>query len=57
VVRDETGHEPLSEHVDATAATNAARERARRHADATVLLHDRYGRVRHVTAAIRSTVS
>jgi hypothetical protein len=57
VVREETGREPLSEHVDATAATNAARERARRHTDVTVLLHDRYGRVRRVTNAVRSKVS
>jgi hypothetical protein len=54
VVREETGPEPVSEHGDATAATNAARERARRFAEVTVLLHDRYGRVRRVTVGARS---
>ena len=49
VVREEeTGPEPLSEHGDATAATHAARERARRFKEVTVLLHDRYGRVRRL---------
>jgi hypothetical protein len=52
VVREE-GPEPVSEHGDATAATNAARERARRFAEVTVLLHDRYGRVRRVTGIAR----
>jgi hypothetical protein len=47
----------VSEHGDATAATNAARERARRFAAATVLLHDRYGRVRRVTVGARSKKS
>ena len=54
VVREETGSDPVSEHGDATAATSAARERARRFAEATVLLHDRYGRVRRVTVGARS---
>ncbi|HEX5621524.1 MAG TPA: DUF2188 domain-containing protein [Solirubrobacteraceae bacterium] len=54
VVREETGQDPVSEHSDATAATNAARERARRFAEVTVLLHDRYGRVRRVTVGARS---
>jgi hypothetical protein len=54
VVREYTGQDPLSEHGDATAATNAARERARRFAEVTVLLHDRYGRVRRVTVGARS---
>jgi hypothetical protein len=54
VVREETGQDPVSEHGDATAATNAARERARRFAEVTVLLHDRYGRVRRVTVGARS---
>lgn len=54
VVREETRPDPLSEHGDATAATNAARERARRFAEVTVLLHDRYGRVRRVTVGSRS---
>jgi hypothetical protein len=53
VVRDETEREPVSEFGDATAATHAARERARRFAEVTVLLHDRYGRVRRVTGAAR----
>ena len=53
VVREETGSHPVSEHGDATAATNAARERARRFAEVTVLLHDRYGRVRRVTGVAR----
>jgi hypothetical protein len=53
VVREETGREPLSEHGDATAATHAARERARRFTEVTVLLHDRYGRVRRVTGVTR----
>jgi hypothetical protein len=57
VVRDETGHEPLSEHSDATAATHAARETARRFKEVTVLLHDRYGRVRRVTGAARPKAS
>ena len=43
----------MSEHADATAATHAARERARRFAEVTVLLHDRYGRVRRVTGVAR----
>jgi hypothetical protein len=54
VVREETGQDPVSEHGDATAATTAARERARRFTEVTVLLHDRYGRVRRVTAGPRS---
>jgi hypothetical protein len=54
VVREESDREPVSEYGDATAATIAARERARRFSDVTVLLHDRYGRVRRVTAAPRS---
>jgi hypothetical protein len=57
VVRDETGADPVSEHGDATAATRAARERARRFAEVTVLLHDRYGRVRRVTVGARSKKS
>jgi hypothetical protein len=58
VVREETGQNPVSEHGDATAATHAARERARRFAaEATVLLHDRYGRVRRVTVGARSKKS
>lgn len=57
VVRDETDREPVSEFGDATAATHAARERARRFADVTVLLHDRYGRVRRVTGAARPKTS
>jgi hypothetical protein len=48
VVREETSPEPVSEFGDATAATHAARERARRFKEVTVLLHDRYGRVRRV---------
>jgi hypothetical protein len=51
VVREETGPEPLSEHADATAATRAARERARRFKEVIVLLHDRYGRVRPVSSS------
>jgi hypothetical protein len=54
-VRDEAEPEPVSEYGDATAATHAARERARRFAEVTVLLHDRYGRVRRVTAGARPT--
>ena len=57
MVREETGADPVSEHNDATAATNAARERARRFAEVTVLLHDRYGRVRRVTVGARSKKS
>jgi hypothetical protein len=53
VVREESGHAPVSEYGDATAATHAARERARRFSEVTVLLHDRYGRVRRVTASGR----
>jgi Uncharacterized protein conserved in bacteria (DUF2188) len=53
VVREEAGREPDSEYGDATAATNAARERARRFAEVTVFLHDRYGRVRRVTGIAR----
>lgn len=54
MVREEKGSDPVSEHGDATAATHAARERARRFAEVTVLLHDRYGRVRRVTVGARS---
>jgi hypothetical protein len=57
VVREETGPDPLSEHDDATAATHAARERARRFTEVTVLLHDRYGRVRRVTGVARPGAS
>jgi hypothetical protein len=57
VVREEFGQEPVSEHGDATAATNAARERARRFTEVTVLLHDRYGRVRRVTGVARPKVT
>ena len=52
-MREEYGRVPDSEYGDATAATNAARERARRFAEVTVLLHDRYGRVRRVTGIAR----
>jgi uncharacterized protein DUF2188 len=55
VVRDDTEHDPVSEHGDCTAATSAARERARGIEDATVLLHDRYGRVRPVVSASESS--
>ena len=51
VVRDDMEHDPVSEHGDCTAAMNAARERARGIGDATVLLHDRYGRVRPVVSS------
>jgi hypothetical protein len=51
VVRDDTEHDPVSEHGDCTAATNAARERARGIGNAIVLLHDRYGRVRPVSSS------
>jgi hypothetical protein len=57
VVREETEPELVSEHGDATAATNAARERARRFTEVTVLLHDRYGRVRRVTGVARPKAS
>jgi hypothetical protein len=57
VVREEAEPELVSEHADATAATNAARERARRFAEVTVLLHDRYGRVRRVTGIARPKAS
>jgi hypothetical protein len=57
VVREETDPELVSEHGDATAATNAARERARRFTEVTVLLHDRYGRVRRVTGGARPKAS
>jgi hypothetical protein len=52
VVRDDADVDPVSEHGDATAATNAARERARWFGEATVLLHDRYGRVRPVNSSV-----
>ena len=51
VVRDDMERDPVSEHGDCTAATNAAREHARRFRDVTVLLHDRYGRVRPVVSS------
>jgi hypothetical protein len=54
VVRDDREHDPVSEHSDCTAATSAARERARRIGDALVLLHDRYGRVRPVVSSSES---
>jgi hypothetical protein len=54
VVRDDAEQAPVSEHSDCTAATNAARERARGIGDATVLLHDRYGRVRPVASSSES---
>jgi hypothetical protein len=53
VVREDTEPDPVSEHGDCTAATTAARERARGLGDATVLLHDRYGRVRPVASSSR----
>jgi hypothetical protein len=53
-VRDDTEHDPVSEHSDCTAATSAARERARGIADALVLLHDRYGRVRPLVSSSES---
>ena len=56
-VKAETAHAPVSEYGDATAATNAARERARRFTEVTVLLHDRYGRVRRVTGIARPKAS
>ena len=55
VVRDDTEHDPVSEHSDCTAATNAARARAREIEDAEVLLHDRYGRVRPVVSSSESS--
>lgn len=54
VVRDDAEHDPVSEHGDCTAATNAARDLARRIGEATVLLHDRYGRVRPVVSSSES---
>jgi hypothetical protein len=54
VVRDDAEHDPVSEHSDCTAATNAARELARGIGDALVLLHDRYGRVRPVVISSES---
>ena len=51
VVRDDAEHDPVSEHGDCTAATNAARARAREIEDAVILLHDRYGRVRPVVSS------
>ena len=57
MVREETGPDPVSEHADATAATHAARERARRFKEVTVLLHDRYGRVRRVSGGARPKTS
>jgi hypothetical protein len=57
VVREETDPELVSEHGDATAATRAARERARRSTEVIVLLHDRYGRVRRVTGSARPKAS
>ena len=57
MVREEAEPELVSEHGDCTAATNAARERARRFAEATVLLHDRYGRVRRVSGTARPNAS
>jgi hypothetical protein len=54
VVRDDMGHDPISEHGDCTAATNAARERALGIRDAIVLLHDRYERVRPVVSSSES---
>jgi uncharacterized protein DUF2188 len=55
VVRDDTEHDPVSEHGDCTAATNAARERARGIGDVMVLLHDRYGRVRPLVSSSESS--
>ena len=55
VVRDDTEHDPVSEHGDCTAATNAARARAREIEDAVILLHDRYGRVRPVISSSGSS--
>jgi hypothetical protein len=54
VVRDDTEHDPVSEHGDCTAATNAAREHARGIENAIVLLHDRYARVRPVVSSSES---
>ena len=51
VVRDDTEHDPVSEHGDCTAATRAARERARRMGAPIVLLHDAYLRVRPVSSS------
>jgi hypothetical protein len=55
VVRDDTEHDPVSEHADCTAATRAARERARRIGAAIVLLHDAYLRVRPVVSSSESS--
>jgi hypothetical protein len=55
VVRDDTEHDPVSEHTDCTAATRAARERARRIGAAIVLLHDAYLRVRPVVSSSESS--
>ena len=55
VVRDDAEHDPVSEHSDCTAATNAARARAREIEDAEILLHDRYGRVRPVVSSSESS--
>jgi hypothetical protein len=54
VVRDDHERDPVSEHGDCMAATVAAREHARGIGDATVLLHDRYGRVRPVVSSSES---
>jgi hypothetical protein len=53
-VRDDSDRGAVSEHGDCTAATNAARERARGIGNAMVLLHDRYGRVRPLVSSSES---
>ena len=57
IVRREDDADPVSQHGDAEAATEAAVERAGAEGATEVLLHDLYLRVHHVVAHRKSSMS
>lgn len=56
LVRPEDYAGPISEHASATAAERAAIELAAGRDDTSVVIHDRYGRVRFAPARSRERV-
>jgi hypothetical protein len=56
LVQPEDCASPISEHANVTAAERAAIELAAGRGDASVVIHDRYGRVRFASARSRKRV-
>ena len=56
LVQPEDCANPISEHASVTAAERAAIELAAGRGDASVVIHDRYGRVRFASARGRKRV-